>query len=355
MIELRKDIQRKDYIQVLWSKLFGENPRQLDIEFVDVGALNYVYRISNKKEVIYLKQALEEAKNKEKIGSDLASIPKERIFYEEKYIEIVKPELPPEIELPKIMGYDKENNILVLSDVKNEGVLLETSLLDGNFNERTAYLLGRFLGITHRSTLNKKIVVRGSEEEDIKNWYTFLSMRTKGVLEMDKFPPEVEKEVKELYDLAKSKHTIPVLINMDCVPKNAFERKDGSIGLHDFELASGVGDPAYDLGFLVGHYLIMGVIRKDKITAAIKAMKEILEGYDEEMKDLKDSTHDKRVVKYAGIIPLYRISGSSPAPYVKAHSDAIPLMKKVAFSWITTKFSEIDEAINSLGVIVQSN
>ena len=45
----------------------------------------------------------------------------------------------------------------------------------------------------------------------------------------------------------------------------------------------------------MGHYLLMGVIKKDKIEDAIKAMKQVLKGYDEEMQDLKDKEHDKRV------------------------------------------------------------
>ncbi len=354
MIELRENKERREYIHKhipkLWRKHFGEEMTEFIDESVEGGILNYVYRVASNGKNIYLKQALEKVKHEKKIGKDLANIPLTRLKYESKYIGVIKPKMPPEIELPEVLEYDEENNVLILSDIKKDGVLLETSMLDGNFNENIAYLLGKFLGISHKSTISKKIVIRGSEEEDMKHWHIFLNMRTKGILERGHLPPEVEREIKSVYDIVKSKHTYPVVINMDCCPKNVFEREDGSIGLIDFELASGIGDPAYDLGFLIGHYLLIGIIKKDKIADAIKAMKEILKGYDDEMENLKDSKHNERVIKYSGMVLPYRIASSSPAPYIRGDIiHLIPLIKKVGFSWITERFDNgFDDAFISL-------
>lgn len=346
MIELRNEEERKQYIHDLWIELFGEEPTELKDEFIDVGAMNFVFRIESGSKIIYLKQALEEAKNKAKIGKDLASIPQERIQYEDKYIETIGKHLPKEIELPQILKYDKENNILVVSDVKKDGFLLETSMLDGNFNEKTAYNLGKFLGISHKVTYDKKIVLRGNEEEDLSNWHVFLNMRTRGILQKGDFPEDVKSELNKFYDAVKEKHTYDVVINMDVCPKNVFERKNGSVGIIDFELAGGVGDPAYDLGFLMGHYLLIGAIKKEKIEDAIKAMKQVLKGYDEEMQGLKDKDYDKRVIKYAGAVMVYRITGSSPAPYIQP--EAIPLIKETAFSIITNKFEKWNDVFEFL-------
>ena len=346
MIELRNEEERKKYIHNLWVEIFGQEPTGLSDEFIDVGAMNFVYEIKGNGKVIYLKQALEEAKNKAKIGKDLADIPKERIQYEDKYIEIIGKDLTSEIELPKILKYDGENNILALSDVKKDGILLETSMLDGNFNEKTAYNLGKFLGISHKKTFGKKIILRGGKEEDLSNWHVFLNMRTKGMLQKGEFPDNVKSEIKSLYDAVRDEHTYDVVINMDYCPKNIFERKDNSIGLIDFEMASGVGDPAYDLGFLMGHYLLMGVIKRERVEEAIKAMKQVLKGYDEEMPDLKDNEHDERVIKYGGAVMVYRITGSSPAPYIKP--EAIPLIKEKGFGLITNKFENFDGVFDFL-------
>jgi len=342
MIELRNDSQRAEYLKDLLKELFPGKTRFTD-KFIDVGAMNYVYSMEANGHIIYLKQALDEAKNKDKIGKDLADIPKNRIGYEDKYIETISKFLPKEIELPKILKYDKKNNILIISDVKKGGVLLEESLLNGNFNVKTAYNLGKFLGLSHKSTIGRKITIRGSEENDADNWEIFLKMRTKGILQKEKFSDDVVKNVNNVYEDVKSNHTNNVVINMDCCPKNVFERKDGSIGLVDFELASGIGDQAYDLGFLIGHYFLMGVIGRDNIKDAIYAVKEILKAYDEQMKNLKDEEHDKRVIKYSGMVMIYRVTGSSPAPYIKP--EVIHLVKETGFCLIINEFEKCFDSL----------
>ena len=345
MIELRNDKQRAEYIKNLLKELFPRTTTFTD-KFIDVGAMNYVYEAEADGHAIYLKQALDDAKNKAKIGKDLAGIPKNRIGYEDKYIETISKFLPEEIELPKILKYDKENNILIISDVKKGGILLEESLLNGNFNVKTAYNLGKFLGLSHKNTIGRKIIIRGSEENDSDNWEIFLKMRTTGILQKEKFSDDMIKNVNAVYDDVKSNHTNKVVINMDCCPKNVFERKDGSIGLVDFELASGIGDPIYDLGFLIGHYLIMLAISTDKAEEAISSIHGILKGYKEEMKFLNDNNDNERLVKYSGMIMIYRVAGSSPAPYIKA--DKAPLIKEIGVHLITNNFHDFEEVFDYL-------
>ncbi|MBI2654881.1 hypothetical protein HYX06_00455 [Candidatus Woesearchaeota archaeon] len=340
MIELRNDRQRSEYIKNLLKEFFPGTAAFTD-KFIDVGAMNYVYEAEAGGHVIYLKQALDDAKNKEKIGKDLAGIPKNRIGYEDKYIETISKFLPKEIELPKILKYDKENNILIISDVKKGGTLLEESLLNGNFNAKTAYNLGKFLGLSHKNTIGRNITIRGSEENDVDNWEIFLKMRTTGILQKEKFSDDVVKNVNDVYEDVKYNYINNVVINMDCCPKNVFERKNGSIGLVDFELASGIGDPAYDLGFLIGHYLIMLAIRTDKVEEAISSIQSILKGYREEMNFLNDKNDNERLVKYSGMIMIYRVAGSSPAPYIKA--DKMPLIKEIGIQLITRNFHNFDE------------
>ena len=198
MIELRNDSQRAEYIKNLLEELFPGTAAFTD-KFIDVGAMNYVYSVETNYGIIYLKQALDDAKNKSKIGKDLAGIPKQRIGYEDKYIETISRFMPKQIELPKILKYDKENNILIISDVKKGGILLEESLLNGNFNVKTAYNLGKFLGLSHKHTIGRKITIRGSEENDKENWEIFLKMRTTGILQKEKFSDDVVKNVNGVY------------------------------------------------------------------------------------------------------------------------------------------------------------
>lgn len=337
MIELRNEEQRKIYIHDIWIRLFGEEPTELKDDFVETGVLNYLYQVTLGNRVIFLKQALEKTKHWEKIGKDLASMSKDRIKYEGKYMEIVKKFLPKEVEVPNVLNYDEENNILALSDVKKDGILLETNMLEGNFNEKPAYHLGEFLGISNKNTLGKKIVMRGNAKADLENWHLFLNMRTRGILQKGKFPDEVKKELERFYHEIKNEYTFDVLVNTDYCPKNILERQDGSIGLVDFEQACGVGDTAFDLGFLMGHYLIITVINKEKMEEAIRSMTEILRGYNRQISYLKDNRHDERVIKYAGAVMIYRISGSSQVSWIKP--EYMQLIKEIGIYLILNDFT----------------
>ena len=169
---------RKKYISEKATTILGAEPQS--IEFIDVGALNYVFKVITEKGIIYFKQALDKAKRADKIGEDLAAIPKARIKYEKNVIEAVG-KTPSEIVLPHIYEYDEENNILIMSDVAQGGTLLENILLKNDFNKLTAENIGKFLGIAHKRTLSKNIVIRSSAEEDKHNWEVFLNMRTRGI------------------------------------------------------------------------------------------------------------------------------------------------------------------------------
>ena len=219
--------------------------------------------------------------------------------------------MPDSIALPLIYGYDEENNILIMSDVASSGTLLQDALLQGEFNPEASANIGRFLGISHRETYRKGIVIRESKEDYQHHWEIFLNMRTKGI----NTNAETLRELSRLYQKSLENQTTDILINMDCCPKNLFQRKDGSIGVIDFEVASGRGDPAYDLGFTLGHYFLFSTLMADIGKSATDSFGAMLNAYSEEFKELTGDWQS-RVMKYAGAVLLYRISGSSPALYI---------------------------------------
>lgn len=313
MQELRDINFRNKYVTDICKNILSVDVDAGNIRFIDEGAMNFVYEVNTLKEKIYFKQALEKAKNHNKIGIDLASIPPLRIVYEKNFIEKIKEAFPKEIKIPEILFYDEKNNILIMKDVSGDnGKLLQDALLANDFNEKTAYNIGKFLGILHRYTYNKDNVIRGSSEEDMGNWKVFLNMRTKGI----KSEKEVNKELEKLYNETLKNHTYNILTYMDCCPKNTFQRLDSSIGVIDFELASGFGDPAYDIGFALGHYFLFSVLNNVPENS-INAMKRMFSSYLAEIKSLDFEDLETRMIKYGGAIMLYRVQGSSPAPYIR--------------------------------------
>lgn len=187
-----------------------------DIELVETGMMNYVFRVRTNKGIFFLKQALSRVKADRALGPVLQAISPQRLAYEKKCIEEISALKPDGVEIPTVYHYDPANQILLLNDVAGiEGKLLETRLLDGDFNVSAASAVGRFLGIVHRCTWGVQRSIRGSRPNDRKNWEHFLDLRTKGI-SGDRVLPGVLEELENLYTqsdrIFQRRHSDPLTV-----------------------------------------------------------------------------------------------------------------------------------------------
>src|SRR5439155_25436094 len=97
-------------------------------------------------------------------------------------------------------------------------------------------------------------------------------------------------------------------------PKSVLLGDDAAVVLLDFELGDAISDPAYDPGFLAGHYLLMGECRPDLREAAGKAGGAVALGYIDSGPPT-DAGWLRRLARYAAATMLYRLYRSTPAPY----------------------------------------
>lgn len=342
MIELRNESVRDKYISDKCNKIFGDNIVIGDISFIDEGVMNFIYKVDTSKGNLFFKQALTDVKNKGRVKQDLASIPHQRIKYEKNVIDKLKMVMPDKIKLPNIYKYDEENNILILSDVGGAGELLQNALLSGDFDTKIASNIGIFLGLSHKYTYGFRNIIREDIAEDKKNWEIFLNMRTRGIASSPRLGKKVGSDLCRFYNDVLSYHTYNVLINMDCCPKNIFQRKDKSIGVIDFELASGVGDPAYDVGFILGHYFLFSIL-KGNPKNAIDSIHAVINSYVECIENLDVGDLVSRAIKYAGAVMPYRIVGSSPAEYIP--KDRYEELISKGSSIILSNVNNLDEVV----------
>jgi len=307
---------RKTYIRAMCKKLFDIDVYQKDIEFIAEGVMNYVFKVRTAKSDIFFKQSLKTAKFHDRMGIDLASVSFKRIKYEKNVIANIQDKLPGSIKVPEIIHYDEKNNVVIMTDVAGKnGKLLQHCLLAGEFNSQVASRIGQFLGIVHNHTYMKDITVRGNKAEDKKNWQVFLNMRTSGI-QSGLIKSDIAEKLAGLYHNTLNNHTSDILVIMDCCPKNIFQRQGNSVGIFDFEFASGVGDPAYDIGFLIGHYLLFALL-KGPSASSIAAIGHCVQSYFAEIQSIQfRSPFITRMLKYAGATLLYRVAGSSPANYI---------------------------------------
>tara|TARA_Y100000310_G_C20683873_1_gene817730 strand:+ start:467 stop:1483 length:1017 start_codon:yes stop_codon:yes gene_type:complete len=249
----------KSYLQE--RNLFPE----ASIVFLDIGNVNYVYEIEEKKEKQYLKFFGDiPRKNTEtiqKIGYTLGRFKKE--FGSIKFLQ---DNLSPETKdvIPSITHLDEENRIMIVTDIARGGpVLKELLLTNFNINKVKDVLtqVARFTASQHISTFNRENFLPYFEEDEIFN-RRFYDFRT--LVSCENLSKELQEAIKKKADeiYKKNETNYSCLIVNDLSPKQIFIRPDNKIGLCDFEImAKGVA--SYDVGFFIANINIMRVVRPE--------------------------------------------------------------------------------------------
>jgi len=313
--KLTNEVFRQSYVEEKIKEIFNQDVITESITKVTGGLSNYLYRVSTPEGSLFFKQGLETPKNDEILKGVFTENNPFRLESEKDALEILQGYFPNDIKIPEVLDFDRKNNILILTDAGGpNGNNLQDVLLEGVFDNSVAEKIGRFLGISHRITSDNAGNIRGSFFEDMSHWQNMLQARTVDVISED-LSSEVKIGLQGLAYDSLTTHTHPMLINMDCCPKNILQNEDGSIGLVDFELACGLGDPAYDVGFCLGHYWIFAILNNCPQNAET-AHKELMKGYLKEMKRVEPEEIENRIIQFAGATILYRIFGASPGPYI---------------------------------------
>lgn len=292
----------------------------LEVTYLDAGVMNYVYRVSarSKGYVYYLKQALARVKQHDRLGADLAGVSPVRIRAEARALEALEKGLPPhhQSRIPLVAWRDRDNNVLWTNEILPNSESLHDRLLAGKCDVDAARRFGALLGAVHGVANDKGFTLWTDHEEDEANWERFLRMRTFGFTERAGLSPSELQEVDHLVSEGRQHVRMGMISHLDAAPKNWLLRDDGELALLDFELGAARSDPAYDPGFLAGHYLLMGQNRPEMAETSERAVEALIAGYVEEGRDV-DAGWGRRVQRYAALTMLYRLHGSSPAPYLE--------------------------------------
>jgi len=333
------------YLPEFFFVHLGLRIRVYKIDAIESGMMNYVFRVQTNKGIFFLKHALPGAKAGSDLGPALQTISVRRLGYEQRCISKISGILPDGIKIPVVHHYDPESHLLILSDVAGKGgMLLESNLRKGSFEACTASAVGRFLGGLHRYTWGTRDSVRGGRDKDRNNWMRFLQMRTIGASD-ERVPVSVQQELAHLCESTYQHHSHDVLLWMDCCPKNVIVRSDGNIGVIDFELASWRGDPAYDLGFFLGHYLIQA-LRKNQLATVLLVMMHCIHAYRREVEGMPFYTGMlSRVLKFAGATMIYRAIGASRLSYIDA--DSVPNFIQKAGALLCQEYKDGPDLVDS--------
>jgi aminoglycoside phosphotransferase (APT) family kinase protein len=236
--------------------------------------------------------------------------PRSRLYAERRALKWLATNNPGQARIPKVICFENKTKTLVLEDVGGAGRLLENDLQHGFFDVRIARQASQFLVGCHRGQVPDE-PFWGSDKADRKHWETILDLRvsscTVSSSQFAQLPAHILNQLQSL-KVASREAVHRGVYHLDYCPKNIFVTQN-TISVIDFEMASTVGDPACDIGCLLGYYLWWGMVAASKKTC-LETIRAIFQAYQTGVTTLWTDICS-RIAPFAATVILSRLASHS--------------------------------------------
>lgn len=269
------------------------------------GVSNVVLAVTDRHRRLVVKQALPRLR-----VADEWTAPAERALTEADALELAATLTPSAV--PAVVDRDDDRNVLVLTHAPDGWRDWKRLLLSGVVDDQVAWRLGEVLATWHSSTVDVARLpsrVRQAsgafEQLRIDPFYRTVANRA----------PEVADVVLAMADTMRTRRTC--LVHGDFSPKNVLVNSDGrTLWVIDFEVTH-VGDPAFDLAFLLCHLLLKSIHRPQDAAAYDRCAVAFAESYEQHLGSgpMPDWPY---ILRHTGCLLMARVRGKSPAEYLDA-------------------------------------
>lgn len=218
--------------------------------------------------------------------------------------------------LPKVLWLDKENRVLVMTDVLRNGTFLHDILERYKIYPWLGEEFGRFFEVLHNAKLNFRV------PSNHQRWWIGVGFRKYMTLGGQKVLGE--KEVLALID--ESERVAHTVIWADPMPKNIVI--DGrTFRLMDFETVID-WDIAYDIGTFISHFAIRWVLRPSLHDNFNKFLDELFVIY-----KIADPETKQRIMKYVAVFMVHRTDGIDQYSFTEEEKEVIRAEAKKLFDF----------------------
>ena len=287
-------------VEYLISKKVIKNEDNPQVEVLTGGVSNVVLAITTATQKLVLKQALAELAVSEKWVAD-----QRRAIVEADAIELFNRLTPTQV--PKLVFLDPDRFILVLERVPVGSTVWKSDLLAGVINPDIGLKLGATLASWHNyGEKNAEVKIKFMEDSlfeqlRIDPFYRFVAAKN----------PQIEVSIRKLINELEGDKT--TVVHGDFSPKNIMVATNDDVYILDFEVTH-VGNPVFDLAFLIAHLLCKFFRTDDRLHAKLLANTAI--SFVEEYQGVRRIS--PTLTKHAGLIALARVEGKSPVNYLSA-------------------------------------
>ncbi|MBZ9577586.1 phosphotransferase [Patescibacteria group bacterium] len=234
----------------------------------------------------------------------------ERQIYEAKALRIFEKVIGYGIA-PHIYYHDVRNMVLVLSEVLTPKANLFENVIDKEINldasKKLAEIAAELVNNTYGKVKPLRSTAGDKKTKFIKLKYQCLEVYSKLDSRSKKLVKEAQTElVKESMKINK------VLVHGDYHPRNILV-EGPKVGTCDLEEAH-LGDPAFDIGILLGSYLLRIEYHKNIRNAGIKAVLAMIKTFMDKINVPENKNKlENRIKKHMGGLMLCRVDGFSGA------------------------------------------
>ena len=287
-------------VEYLISKKVIKNEDSPQVEVLTGGVSNVVLAITTANQKLVLKQALAELAVSEKWVAD-----QRRAIVEADAIELFNRLTPTQV--PKLVFLDPERFILVLERVPVGSTVWKSDLLAGVINPDIGLKLGATLASWHNyGEKNAEVKIKFMEDSlfeqlRIDPFYRFVAAKNS----------QIEVSIRKLINELEGDKT--TVVHGDFSPKNIMVATNDDVYILDFEVTH-VGNPVFDLAFLIAHLLCKFFRTDDRLHAKLLANTAI--SFVEEYQGVRRISPS--LTKHAALIALARVEGKSPVNYLSA-------------------------------------
>jgi 5-methylthioribose kinase len=269
---------------------------------LDGGVSNRTVWVKRKnKQDWILKQALE----KLRVKVDWFSAP-ERIHREAAGLRWFTKIIPEHV--PEFIFEDDDDHILAMSAIPQPHENWKTVLLKGQTQLDHAILFGQLLAKIHNAvddypSISTEFADRKFFEElRLEPYYSYTATQV----------PEAEAMLTQLIDDTRQRQLS--LVHGDYSPKNVLIYND-SLYILDYEVIH-FGDPAFDVGFSMTHFLSKAHYLRDHRQAFLELATVYWQAYHDNIADHLAHTIQPYVVRHTLACMLARVAGRSPLEYL---------------------------------------
>jgi len=276
--------------------LNGQNPK---VEALGGGVSCDIWRVQARGKSFVVKRALEKLRTELDWRADPC-----RNRYEQAYLRFVAEFLPGAV--PQV--FHGTPNFFVMEDLTEGWLDWKKHLLAGQVEPTLARQAGEILGEIHRQSWGSADVARAFATEE-----NFHELRVSPyLLTTATRHPDLSGAIRE--EATRLAATRRALVHGDFSPKNLMVREKRMVVL-DCEVAW-FGDPAFDVGFLLNHFLLKALHLPQKAEEFFSLVSGALAGYREKMGQEKAGMVLEDVPDLLLCLMLARVDGKSPVEYL---------------------------------------